>query len=322
MENAVKRIGVLTSGGDAPGMNAAVRAVVRASTFRGIECIGIRRGYNGLINGDFVKLTADSVSHIINRGGTMLYTARSDEFRTLEGQKKAAATCKLLGLDGIVSIGGSNLSSDYIVPERIAAFKTKYPNVTLRASEASTIQCKQMLDAGDLDLVITNRPLDTESYERIVCYRENLLLAVPSHFAVNEGLRNYQLTQAERGEMIFLLPEERCAPLECFHDTPFILLHDGNYLRLCCERMFEENHFQPRLVMEMDRSMVAYNFARYGLGAAFISNVLVEHQPDDGSLVFYKPRSRHAVRDAYICYKKGRFVTSAMRGFIEMMVRK
>lgn len=106
MENAVKRIGVLTSGGDAPGMNAAVRAVVRAATFRGVECVGIRRGYNGLISGDFIKLTAESVSHIINRGGTMLFTARSDEFRTLEGQKKAAATCKLLGLDGIVGIGG------------------------------------------------------------------------------------------------------------------------------------------------------------------------------------------------------------------------
>ena len=106
MANAVKRIGVLTSGGDAPGMNAAIRSVVRASVYKGIECVGIRRGYNGLINGDFTVLNSDSVAHIINRGGTMLYTARSDEFRTLEGQKKAAATCKLLGLDGIVSIGG------------------------------------------------------------------------------------------------------------------------------------------------------------------------------------------------------------------------
>ena len=106
MQNAVKRIGVMTSGGDAPGMNAAVRAVVRAATFRGIECIGIRRGYNGLIAGDFVRLETESVAHIINRGGTMLYTARSDEFRTLDGQKKAAATCKLLGLDGVVGIGG------------------------------------------------------------------------------------------------------------------------------------------------------------------------------------------------------------------------
>ena len=106
MANAVKRIGVLTSGGDAPGMNAAIRSVVRACTYMGIECVGIRRGYNGLINGDFTVLQNDNVAHIINRGGTMLYTARSDEFRTLEGQKKAAATCKLLGLDGIVSIGG------------------------------------------------------------------------------------------------------------------------------------------------------------------------------------------------------------------------
>lgn len=106
MDNAVKRIGILTSGGDAPGMNAAVRAVVRAATQRGIECVGIRRGYNGLIAGDIVRLHTDSVSHILNRGGTMLYTARSDEFRTPEGQKKAAATCKLLGLEGIVAIGG------------------------------------------------------------------------------------------------------------------------------------------------------------------------------------------------------------------------
>ena len=106
MENAVKRIGVLTSGGDAPGMNAAVRSVVRSAIYRGIECVGILRGYNGLINGEFVRLDAKSVSHIINRGGTILYTARSDDFRTVEGQQKAAATCKLLGLDGIVAIGG------------------------------------------------------------------------------------------------------------------------------------------------------------------------------------------------------------------------
>jgi len=106
MENAVKRIGVLTSGGDAPGMNAAIRAVVRACLYRGIECVGIRRGYNGLISGDIERMGAGSVTHILNRGGTILYTARSDEFRTEAGQARAVATCKLLGLDGIVAIGG------------------------------------------------------------------------------------------------------------------------------------------------------------------------------------------------------------------------
>lgn len=105
-ESKVKRIGVLTSGGDAPGMNAAIRSVVRSANARGIECIGIRRGWAGLISGDFKPMDRDSVSRIINRGGTILYTARSEEFRTEEGQQKAVATCKLLGLDGIVAIGG------------------------------------------------------------------------------------------------------------------------------------------------------------------------------------------------------------------------
>lgn len=106
MGNAVRRIGVLTSGGDAPGMNAAVRAVVRTCLKMGIECVGIRRGYNGLINGDFRPMDFDSVSGMLRRGGTMLYSARSEEFMTEAGQQKAVNTCKLLGLDGIVGLGG------------------------------------------------------------------------------------------------------------------------------------------------------------------------------------------------------------------------
>ena len=103
---SIKRIGVLTSGGDAPGMNACLRAVVRTAIFHNVECYGIRRGYNGLITGDVIKLDERSVSHIINRGGTLLYTARSKEFITEEGQKKAVSTCKFLGLDGVIAIGG------------------------------------------------------------------------------------------------------------------------------------------------------------------------------------------------------------------------
>ena len=103
---AIKRIGVLTSGGDAPGMNPCVRAVVRTALYHGIECYGIRRGWHGLINGDVVKLDERSVSHIIDRGGTILFTARSKQFITEEGQRKAVSTCKFLGLDGIIAIGG------------------------------------------------------------------------------------------------------------------------------------------------------------------------------------------------------------------------
>ena len=103
---SIKRIGVLTSGGDAPGMNAAVRSVVRTAMYHGIECYGIRRGYNGLITGDIIRLDEKNISHTINRGGTILYTARSKEFMTEEGQLKAVSACRFLGLDGIVAIGG------------------------------------------------------------------------------------------------------------------------------------------------------------------------------------------------------------------------
>ena len=121
MENKVKRIGVLTSGGDAPGMNAAVRAVVRTAVSHGIQCVGIRRGWNGLINSDFVQLDGSSVSHIINKDGTMLYTARSMEFMNPEGRAKALNTCKLLGLDGIVAIGGDGTFRGALALSRQAA---------------------------------------------------------------------------------------------------------------------------------------------------------------------------------------------------------
>ena len=103
---SIKRVGVLTSGGDAPGMNAAVRAVVRTCLYHGIECYGIRRGWNGLISGDVVKMDESKIAHCINRGGTILYTARSDEFKTEAGQKKAVSTCKFLGIDSVIAIGG------------------------------------------------------------------------------------------------------------------------------------------------------------------------------------------------------------------------
>ena len=102
----IKRIGVLTSGGDAPGMNAAVRAVARTALANGIECIGIRRGWQGLINCDFIQLTRANVGHLLSKGGTILYTARSEEFMNPEGRQKAVNTCKMLGLEGIVAIGG------------------------------------------------------------------------------------------------------------------------------------------------------------------------------------------------------------------------
>jgi 6-phosphofructokinase 1 len=106
MSNNIKKIGVLTSGGDSPGMNAAIRSVVRTCAFHKIECVGIYRGYQGMIEGDFKEMGARSVHNIVNKGGTILKSARSKEFMTVEGRQKAHAHLVKAGVDGLVVIGG------------------------------------------------------------------------------------------------------------------------------------------------------------------------------------------------------------------------
>ncbi|MFP4845958.1 6-phosphofructokinase [Winogradskyella sp. PE311] len=106
MSDTIKKIGVFTSGGDSPGMNAAVRSVVRACAYHQIECIGIYRGYEGMIDGDFIEMDARSVKGIINKGGTVLKTARSKAFRTKEGRAKAHEQLVKAGINALVVIGG------------------------------------------------------------------------------------------------------------------------------------------------------------------------------------------------------------------------
>ena len=127
MEKQIKTIGVLTSGGDAPGMNAAVRAVVRTGLHKGFRMIGIQRGYNGLLNGECFEMNLRSVSNIISAGGTILYTARCLEFKTKEGQDKGAAKCRELGIDALVVIGGDGS----LTGARIFANEFNFPIIGL-----------------------------------------------------------------------------------------------------------------------------------------------------------------------------------------------
>ncbi|MFC5045185.1 6-phosphofructokinase [Aquimarina hainanensis] len=123
MAKSIKTIGVMTSGGDSPGMNAAIRAVVRACAYYGIRCVGFYRGYQGMIEGDYTEMTARSVQNIISKGGTILKSARSEEFRTKKGREKAAAQLKEIEVDAMVLIGGDGtftggriFSKEYEIP--------------------------------------------------------------------------------------------------------------------------------------------------------------------------------------------------------------
>lgn len=122
---SMKKIGVFTSGGDAPGMNACIRAVVRTALHNGIEVVGIRRGYQGMIEGDFRQMESHDVSNIIQLGGTILRSARSDEFRTVEGRKKAYEQLQKEGIDGLVAIGGDGTFSGAQV------FLKEYPQLKI-----------------------------------------------------------------------------------------------------------------------------------------------------------------------------------------------
>lgn len=223
---------------------------------------------------------------------------------------------------GSVAVGGSNLNISYTVPQKLVQFKQAYPKVDLRIVEKDTLTCKQMLDSGELDLMVTNRPMSAEEYHRIVCYREELVLAVPQSFPFNLGLEDKRLTPEELDGQVSSVPLQRRIFPQLLDRVPLILLHRGNYLRLCSDILFQDHQVEPNVMLEVDKSSIAYNFARLGLGATIISSVLVESSHRDSGLYFYRLHGAQTSREAFICYRKGRYVSMAMRRLIDMLAEE
>lgn len=222
---------------------------------------------------------------------------------------------------GVVRIGCSNLGSNYVIPKRFAEFKQMYPEVTLQVLEGTTLGSKAMLDEGIVDLIITNRPLPTDEYERRICYKEQLLAAVPQSFSINKELREKALSSHELGKELFHVPREKAVSLAVFRDEPFVLLLRENYLRLCCDLMFQDLDMLPNIAMEVENQSIAVNFAALGNGITIISNMLVHDLADRCTLNFYKLDTPRADRDAFVCCRKGRFMTNAMQKLVEVLTR-
>ena len=194
----IKTIGVLTSGGDAPGMNPAIRAIVRAAIFNGFAVKGIRHGYNGLINDDIFDMNLRSVSEIIHRGGTMLYTARSDEFTTLEGQLKAVANCKKHGIDALVVIGGDG---SFRGAQAISRHGIK--TIGIPGTIDNDIACSDYTIGFDTALNTAMEMIDklrdtTQSHER--CSVVEVMGRHAGYMAVNTGIAT--------GALCVLVPEQ------------------------------------------------------------------------------------------------------------------
>ena len=205
MYKEIKTIGVLTSGGDAPGMNAAVRAVVRTALSKGIKVIGIQRGYNGLLNGEVREMDLRSVSEIIHRGGTVLYTARCLEFVTAEGQKKGAEKCKELGIDAMVVIGG-----DGSFKGARALANLGIPCIGIPGTIDNDIACSEYTIGYDTAMNTAVEMIDklrdtTQSHDR--CSVVEVMGRNAGYIALNVGIAT--------GALAILIPER---PYDLEHD--------------------------------------------------------------------------------------------------------
>lgn len=250
-KNAVRRIGVLTSGGDAPGMNAAVRAVVRAAIFRGIEVVGIRRGYNGLINGDIVRLDEKSVAHIINRGGTMLYTARSTEFMTEEGQQKAVNTCKMLGLEGIVAIGGDGTFRGALALSKHGISVVGIPG-TIDNDIACTNYCIGFDTAANTAIECIDKLRDTmQSHER--CSVVEVMGRSAGHLALYVGLAvgatAVLVPESDQDFDTEVIEKIRNARLNGFTHYMVVVAEGAGSAFEVAERIKEETALEPRVTV-------------------------------------------------------------------------
>ncbi len=198
MATQIKTIGVLTSGGDAPGMNAAIRSVVRTALSKGLKVMGIKRGYNGLIHEEVIEMNVRSVSEIIHRGGTVLYTARCLEFITEEGQKKAVETCRKFGIDAVVVIGGDG---SFRGAKDLA--KQGIPCIGIPGTIDNDISCTEYTIGYDTAMNTAVEMIDklrdtTQSHDR--CSVVEVMGRRAGYLALNVGIAT--------GALVTLIPEQ------------------------------------------------------------------------------------------------------------------
>lgn len=249
------------------------------------------------------------------------YIRSIEQIRELEMQLQNMAFDLHSLQAGTLSIGASNLNIPHFLPRVLAEFKKLYPGVTLHIEDTNTINAKQLLDSGSLDIIITNNPYSQTEYEIVPVYREQLIVAIPASFEINRRLDKLELTQEDLAKGIFSVPDKRGVCLKEFGSVPFILLSTKNYLRTCTDILFKEAGITPQIVMEFEQSSISYNFARYGIGATIFSNRYIEEMDLGADLKYYKINSAYATRTGYACYRKGSYVTTGMRTFLDMLLK-
>lgn len=220
---------------------------------------------------------------------------------------------------GTLCIGGSNLFSSYVLPPLIAEFKRRYPRMTIHLVEESTAQLEQLLLAGNLDFIIDNYYFCEDTLIRHLYHREHLVLAVPGHLKINDTLKDYQLNTEEIASGRYLGEEVPAVPLGQFKDEDFILLKMENDTRERGIKLCQNSGFKPKILLNLDQQVTAYNITCSGMGISFISDTLVSCVQPHPRVVYYKLQGEETGRNIYFYRKKGRYLSQAMKEFLKIV---
>ena len=248
-----------------------------------------------------------------------VYIEAAEEITQIE-QRVENYINDLAGLKtGNLAVGASTLFAAYVVPSLITQFNQKFPDVHIQLIEGNTAELEEMLGSNALDFVIDNYHYDSILYNKELYCEENILLAVPKHFAVNEELGMYQLSYKNIKNKNYLSRKYSAVPLGRFADLPFIMLTQGNDTRTRGDRLCRNVGFKPNIVLEFNQQSTAYMASSTQLGATFISDILVSQLPTFENLVYYKLDGEEAKRKVFFYYKTHKYKTRVMEEFIRMM---
>lgn len=235
----------------------------------------------------------------------------------LESRLKNMAYEDRTALYGTLTLCAFSLALPTRIARKIAAFHASFPGIRLYLQNHNTLQAKMSMDSYQGDLLISTKNMDPEKYTGISLYQEHLVLVVPKRFSDTERFTDLQLDSKQISSI--LEPDCPALPLKDFQSVPFILASRENYIRECANMLFQEAQIHPPVEIETESSSVALNFVRLGCGATICSHMLLENTAYTNQLCVYKIKSRLAVRTGHLYYRRGAYLTPAMKKFIAWM---
>jgi len=249
------------------------------------------------------------------------YIAAVEAMRHIESSFENYIEATLSLETGSLGVRSNQLLSSLVMPRYIHAFKQQYPGIQLTLLDANSTTLENKIMAGELDVIIDNRPLPQSVFERKQLTAEHLLLAVPMDFPENADALPFQLTYSDIMAQKHLAAGLPAVPLDIFAETPFVLMNRDNDTRKQSNAIFQEAGFDPQIILELDRLMTLYSYIALGMGASIVSDTLVRnlHTADHEKILFYPLPSRHACRDIYVSYKRGKYYSKAMGRFIDSL---